>query len=237
MSLRPALVPVGLSFLVGLAACSSGSTKAPSGTAAADPNLQGTETNPYGKPYPTDSIGFRARNDVKSNTPGDKIKNFKFLGYVGSDKTAGLTTISLADFFDPEMRQYKILHISVAGVWCYWCKQETIALVPLIQQLKDKKVVYITALSEDANHQPAQQSDLDYWTNTQHTNYTQMLDPGNRNLGPFFTSAGIPWNGNFDARTMEILSSITSAPAGADGQIDILGDVQPWLDWVDAHPQ
>ena len=69
MSLRPALVPVGLSFLVGLAACSSGSTKAPTGTAAADPNLQGTETNPYGKPYPTDSIGFRARNDVKSCVP------------------------------------------------------------------------------------------------------------------------------------------------------------------------
>ncbi len=221
---------------VGLVSCSSSkpTNQGLAGGGGSDPT--GTEMNPYGVAYPTTGIGFKPRADPSSQAPGDKIKNFKFLGYVNSGKSSGLTTVSLADFFDPEMRQYKLLHISVAGVWCYWCKEETKALVPLIPQLKDKRVIYITALSENNDHGPAAQKDLDFWVDSWHTNYTQVLDPGNRELGPFFTSAGIPWNGNFDARTMEILSSTTSAPAGADGQIDILGDVNPWLDWIDKHP-
>jgi hypothetical protein len=233
-----ALAAVSAISLLGAVSCSS-SSSAPSNqglVAGSSGDTGGTEVNPYGVAYPTTGIGFKPRSDPSSNTPGDKIKNFKFLGYLNSDKGGGLTTISLADFFDPETKNYKLLHISVAGVWCYWCKEETKALVPLIPQLQQKKVIYITALSENNSHGPAVQSDLDYWINTWHTNYTQVLDPGNRDLGPFFTSAGIPWNGNFDARTMEILSSVTSAPAGADGQIDILGDVQPWLDWIDQHP-
>ena len=221
---------------VGGLACSSSAKPTNQGLAAGDGDAGGTDMNPYGVAYPTSGLGFKPRADPTSKTPGDKIKNFKFLGYVDSNKGGGLTTISLADFFDPEMKNYKLLHISVAGVWCYWCKEETKALVPLIPQLKDKKVIYITALSENNDHGPAVQTDLDFWIDSWHTNYTQVLDPGNRDLGPFFTSTGIPWNGNFDARTMEILSSVTSAPAGADGQIDILGDVQPWLDWIDKNP-
>jgi hypothetical protein len=221
--------------------CGSSSSE-DSGIAAADPGA-GTETNPYGAPYPTAGLGFHARSEPRATIAGDKIRNFKFLGYVDSDRSKGLTTISLADFFDPEMRKYKIVHISVAGVWCTWCQAETDALEAVqsdgktrVAALADEKVVYLTALSEDVQHNPATLSDLDYWVQTRRTTYTQVLDPGNRNLGPFFTSAGIPWNGNIDARSMEILSSVTAAPT-SDGQtIDILGDVQPWLDWVDAHP-
>src|SRR6516164_8582561 len=102
-------------------------------------------------------------------------------------------------------------------------------------QLRDKKVVYLSALSENIAHGPAQQPDLDYWINTYHPNFTQLLDPGNRNLGEFFTSAGIPWNGNVDARSMEVLSSITSAPSSDGVTIDIMGDIQPWLDWYDQN--
>ncbi len=231
-----ALKVVALSSLVIAAGACSSSKPTNQGLAAGGGDPTGTETNPYGVPYPTTGLGFKARGDVTSKSPGDKIKNFKFLGYVDSNKAAGLTTISLADFFDPEMKQYKLLHISVAGVWCYWCQQETLALTPLVSALKQKKVVYLTALSENNNHGPAAQADLDYWVNTWHTNYTQVLDPSNRDLGPFFLSAGIPWNGNFDARTMEILSSTTAAPANAAGQIDIEGDVNPWLDWIDKNP-
>jgi hypothetical protein len=232
-----------------LAACASKSSSGTSpgqdpGVTGNDPTVgQGTEVNPYGVSYPVDNIGFKARDNPQATIPGDKIKNFKFVGYLNSDKSQGLTTISLADFFDPEMRQWKVIHVSVAGVWCYWCKEETKALEApqsdgkaLVNDLVAKKVVYLTALSEDINHQPAKQSDLDYWLAEQKTTYTQLLDPGNRNLGPFFTSAGIPWNGNIDARTMEILSSISSAPSSDGTTIDIMGDVQPWLDFVDSHP-
>src|SRR5262249_38524386 len=139
--------------------------------------------------------------------------NFKFLGYPDGDISKGLQSYGLADFYDPTGKNYKIIHISVAGVWCIWCIKETQALSgdathpSLIPQLKEKKVVYLTALSESSQRQPAAPKDLDYWINLYHPGYTQLLDPGNRQLGPFFTSAGLPWNGNFDARSMEILSS------------------------------
>ncbi len=228
--------------LMASAACSSSSSTTtntpqdPGVTAGGDETPQGRETNPYGVAYPTAGIGFKARNDPASQSAGDKIKNYKFLGYIDSDKGKGLQTISLADLYDPEMKQFKLIHVSVAGVWCTWCIQEVHNVVPLVPQLKDKKVIFLTALSEDLKHGPAKQTDLDYWVDVHRTNYTQVLDPGNRNLGPFFTSAGIPWNGNIDARTMEILSSSTGAPVGVDNQVDIMGDVQPWLDWIDAHP-
>jgi hypothetical protein len=194
--------------------------------------VQGNDKNPYGVAYPSDHLGFAAR---KGATAGDRVKNFKFVGYPDADRSKGLQPISLADYFDPEGRSYKIIHVSVAGVWCTWCQAEVKALVPLVPQLKDKKVIYLTALSEDISHKPAQQSDLNYWCDVYKPNYTQVLDPGNAELGPFFTSAGIPWNGNFDARTMEVLSSITSAPSSDGVTIDIMGDINPWLDWYDKN--
>jgi hypothetical protein len=221
------------------AACSSSSKNQDKGlTAGGDDTIQGHDTNPDGVPYPADHLGFRARNNATVTTapPGDRIQNFKFLGYPDADISKGLQPVALADYYDPEGKKYKIIHVSVSGVWCEWCIAETKALVPLVPQLKDKKVVYLTALSEDIRHAPAQQKDLDFWINTYHPNYTQLLDPGNRNLGPFFTSAGIPWNGNIDARSMEVLSSITSAPSTDGVTIDIMGDIQPWLDWYDNNP-
>ena len=41
---------------------------------------------------------------------------------------------------------------------------------------------------------------------------------------------------DIDARRMDILRAASGAPADATGQTDILGDVQPWIDWVDQHP-
>jgi hypothetical protein len=247
MSFR-AIALFGIALFGGVlsAACASKSTSSSSGTnPGQDPGLTpggddvaGKDVNPDGVPYPTDHLGFKARNNSTINTapPGDRISNFKFLGYKNGDQSQGLQPVSLADYYDPDGKNYKIIHISVSGVWCTWCIAETKALVPLIPQLKDKKVVYLTALSEDINHQPAKQSDLDYWMKKYQPGYTQVLDPGNAKLGPFFTSAGIPWNGNFDARSMEVLSSITSAPSSDGTTIDIMGDIDPWLEWYDHNP-
>jgi hypothetical protein len=227
------------------AACSSKSSSSqdPGLTPGGGGDITGHDANPDGVAYPSDHLGFKARGSTVSTAPrGDRIENFKFLGYPDGDISKGLQPFALADFYDPTGKNTKIIHISVAGVWCTWCIAETKALAgdathpSLIPQLKDKKVVYLTALSEDIHHEPAAQKDLDFWINTYKPGYTQLLDPGNRNLGPFFTSAGIPWNGNFDARSMEILSSITSAPTSDGSTIDIMGDVQPWLDWYDAGP-
>ncbi len=218
--------------------CGSTKTAAPGGDTTQDPGVAGPgkavvghDSSPQGVAYPTNNIGYTPRSGPEvGSKPGNVIRNYKFLGYPESDSTKGLQPVALADYFDPEGKNYKIIHIIVSGVWCTYCKMETDALVPQIPDLKAQKVVFLTALSEDSNHNPAQQSDLDFWVKSHKTNFTQVLDPGNQQLGPFFDAAAIPWNANIDARTMEILSASVGAPP------DILTDVQPWLDWVARNP-
>jgi hypothetical protein len=134
------------------------------------------------------------------------------------------------------MRQYKVIHISVGGNWCYWCQQEQKALEPLLPQLKDMKVVYLFALSDGITQGlPAKNQDLLNWISAYHVTNTSVLDPGGHNLGPFFDSASLPFNANIDARTMEILTAGNGAPADTTGNIDVIGDVKPWVDFVDQN--
>ena len=186
-------------------------------------------TNPYGVPYPTNNIGFDAR---KGSIPGNQIQNYKFLGYPGGDVSKGIQTISLADFYDPEGKLgYKLLHLGVAAVWCTPCNEETQATVPLIPGFLEQGVVFAQALDDGATMGTgATPADLMSWINKYHSNFTEMLDPGNMNLGMFFNAAAVPWNAIIDARSMEILT----ANVGYSG--DLQGDVSPWLTWVANNP-
>src|SRR5438093_960310 len=88
------------SVLLGVPSCSS---KDP--VELADPDVPGHDANPDGVPYPTDHIGARARS---GKNPGDRIPNLTFQAYVDGDKSA-LKTVSLADFYDPTSKKYKLL--------------------------------------------------------------------------------------------------------------------------------
>ena len=59
------------------------------------------DTNPDGVPYPTDNIGTSPRLGTRR---GNRMQNFKFLGYPNGDKSQGLQPISLAQFYDPKGR-------------------------------------------------------------------------------------------------------------------------------------
>ncbi len=198
--------------LAAIAACSSGSSAQPSGSSkdsgATSPDA-GTDHNPDGVVYPTPEAGY-GHTARSGDTPGSVIKNFKFQGrLVGSSE---LTTISLADYYDPCNMRYKILHLSVAAAWCEPCAQETTAVVADLASSKSvldtNKIVFIQALDDGPTEGvPATVNDLGHWITTYHSNFTEMLDPGLENLGGFFDAAAIPWNSDIDVRTMEMLTS------------------------------
>jgi hypothetical protein len=232
--------------------CSSSPAKssgppAPTGTqnpGTPPPNqLQGHDTNPYGVAYPTANLGTSAR---KGTVAGNVIANYKFLGYPNADPSQttnvgqGLQTVALADYFDPQVKTYKLLHLGVAAVWCVPCNDETNALAgALTQQLAQSGVVFVQALDDGPTLGiGATPTNLNAWISgvgravkpAPPINFTDVLDPGNANLGAFFPAAAIPWNAYIDPRTMEILY----ADVGYSG--DPQGDAQTWLDWISKNP-
>lgn len=191
------------------------------GVGAAD---SAPDKNPDGVDYPSDNIGFTPR---KGDKPGNRISNFKFLGYPDGNVDAGLKPVSLAQFFDPTGEKIKIIHIQAAGVWCSACQGETKAVVPIKEQLLEKKAIWLVSLAEGPTMgAPAKKADLDGWIERFGSPYTHWLDPGNANLGPFYDRTALPWNANIDARTMEIL---TASTGGFDTGAKILKEIDDAL--------
>jgi hypothetical protein len=197
---------VGVLAMGGAFGCSSaGSVPASSGDDGA-----GTDVNPDGVPYPpapADGYGHTPRT---GSTPGSVLQDFKFQGILAG--STAVTTISMASYYDPCNKRYKILHLSVAAVWCQPCSEETTAIVADLASsssvLDASKIVYVQALDDGPTAgTPATVSDLQYWIQSHHSNFTEMLDPGLQNFGGFFNAAAVPWNADIDVRTMEMLTS------------------------------
>jgi hypothetical protein len=206
-------------------ACSSGGHPAAAGTPGDAGGLVGHDANPDGVPYPSGPYGRSAR---RGTTPGSVLENFAFRGYPGGDPSHGLQTISLADYYDPCGKRFKLLHITVAGLWCTNCNQETDAMVAAKAQLDAAHVAVLQALDDgNAVGVPATQGDLDVWVRLHKPNFTEVLDPGLANLGGFFSNpSSIPWNFEVDPRTMELV---------ADG-VGIQSDATAGLSAIPATP-
>ena len=197
------------------------------------------DQNAFGACYPTGDIGTGARTSMSpSATPGQRISNFAFTGYAASDLTPLVTggtpqptTINLAHFYNPDGQPIpnviggvpvKLIHLTVAAVWCGPCNQETdfisganwtgantsVPPAAFAAELAPLGVVFVQALSDGPNvGTGATISDLNGWITHHNNDFTSMLDPGVQNLGVFFDAAAVPFNMNIDARSMEILSS------------------------------
>jgi hypothetical protein len=187
----------------------------------------GHDVNPYGAPYPTPSNGYGhlARS---GNTPGSILQNFKFYGFVDGvvPSPSKMGIVSLADFYDPCAKTYKMIHFTAAAVWCGPCNQETDAIVAAKSDLASKGVVVLQILFDGAvMGTPVYQSTLESWIHLHNSNFTELLDSElvDPDLGGFFKTAYIPWNADVDPRTMELLTSTD----GFSGNIDT--DLAPGL--------
>ncbi len=188
-------------------------------------------TNPDGVAYPAKGIGVASRDGTKK---GSVIQNFKFLGYPTAGATlngkGSLTTVALADFYDPDAKKFKLIHLVVSAVWCAPCNAETDAIVAAYPGLAEQGVVVVQGLSDGPDQSKgATKLDLDAWIDDHKSNFTQFLDPSVQKLGVFFKAAAVPWNAYVDPRSMEILYSNV-------GGVDVKKTAQTYLDWVKANP-
>ena len=244
MKIASLLSSAPLALLVALAACSSTNSTGTTGTgtgsgtpATPDQGLAGggdtaaataPDQNPDGVAYPTANIGTNPR---AGGTAGNTLANYKFLGYPDGDLTKGLQPISMATLFDPSGARVKLIHVQASGSWCVYCQEEVKTITPMRQKLADRKVAWIISLAEGPTRgTPATTKDLDKWISQFKAPYTQFLDPANKNFGPFYDAAALPWNANINAETMEILSSGVGATTA---ETAILEDVDGWIAKID----
>lgn len=172
------------------------------------------DKNPAGVDYPTQGIG---------TTVGAVMQNYKFLGYPDGDPSKGLQPMSLAQYFDPQGAKYKMIHVQASGTWCTYCRSETRMVIPLKAQLEAKKILWVVSLAEGPSQgTPSTKEDLDKWISQFKWDAPHLLDSGNKNFGPFYDAAALPWNVNIDAKTMKILSSGVGAPQSEKALMDEL---------------
>ena len=207
----------------------------------------GGDDNPYGVPYPTTNIGHRAR----STTPGQQMQNFKFLGWPNASQgsptsySGPFVPVALSDFYDPLGQKYKLIHLSVAGVWCGPCNLETVTLTAAAGALAKEGVVIVQALTEGPTPGVAALlGDMKGWMPAHMAatvdgfsvgargpiDYNMVIDPEGNDLGVFFTEAAIPWAADLDARTMEILDQ------GVGYDPNTQSTIEGYLKWVETHP-
>jgi hypothetical protein len=192
-----------------LVACGGGGGGGSGGTSTTAVPLTGNNMNPDGIAYPNPAGGYGHTARV-GTTPGSVMQNFKFYGFPNGDMSKGLQPISLSDYYDPCSKRYSLLRLSVAGVWCVPCNEETDAIVAAQATLTSERVVVIQALGDGPTMGVgATVSDLQGWVTKHDSKFTEMLDPGLVNLGSFFNASAIPWNCDIDPRTMEILQAAT----------------------------
>ncbi len=229
----------GLALILAIAP-GCGSPKQGDSAASTPPAEPDTTRTPpaWPLPYPTQHIGVRARGEgadgTPNATPGDVIANFKFLGYPNGDRSKGLQTVALADYFDPAGTTYKVIHLIAAATWCGPCNDETDALVSALDDpssdLRTRGVVYLQALVEGPSpNYGATEADLDAWVTAHHTPFTSVLDPEAQALGAFFDASSVPFNADVDARSMEILQAGTGYEAPDASVV--------WLDFVAKTPR
>lgn len=178
---------------------------------ASDPDVPAHATNPDGVPYPTDHIGTTPRS---GKNPGDRIANLTFQAYVDGDKSA-LKTVSLADWYDPTAKKWKVMHIEAAATWCAICGSVADATVITRPAFEPKGIAYleVVAAGPSAGFGPSL-DDVSSWIDAHHSNFTTAIDVRGRRLAAYgVTKDTFPYDIYLDLRTMEILeSSAGTAP-------------------------
>jgi hypothetical protein len=193
-----------------------------------DPDVPGRDANPDGVPYPTDHLG--GNKHVKT-TPGDRIPNMTFQAYVDGDHTKPLQTVSLADYFDPQQKRYKLLHIEVAATWCTICSSEIDATEKVKDTLRAEGIVYLEVIVSGPSLQRGPSlDDVTGWIDRHSSTVSTGIDVRARRLSAIGIDGTVmPWDLQIDTRTMEILDSSGGAPN------DIVQYDRSTLQFIETH--
>lgn len=166
-------------------------------------------TNPDGLAYPTDHIGTEPRRKGRT---GDRIANLAFRGRRGGGAEGELTTLSLADYYDPSARDHRVLYIFSAAKWCSICARVATNLERKRAELEAQGArVLVLLVNGDEQGDGPSLEELNAWAQTHPIGADLGVDVG-ANAMIRYGLAGVPFNMLIDTRTMEILDAQMGEP-------------------------
>lgn len=203
MSRRAGLLLVGLA-LVG---CGTNKPRIPPELLAnpGDSGLAaGCDTPGYPDgPYGSDAGGVAANTCFRGfTTPGSSPHT-----------EAALTELSLGAFYDPTGKEYELLLVNSAAVWCAVCKSEHRTLGQHYAELAPHGLGLVSALFQNNAGEPADFDDLKQWVETFDVKFPMVLDPDYQ-LGTYARATTAPLNLVIDARTMQIVAKFVGDQGG-----------------------
>jgi hypothetical protein len=202
----------GLTIALAMSGCSSSNSEP---AEYDDPDIAGRNANPDGVAYPTDHIGGTQR---AAGRPGDRIPNYTFMAYIDGNEAAGLQPVSLADYYDPTSKRFKILDLQISATWCSVCSAVTTATVPVKAQLATEGAVFLEVVVAGASQSAGPSlAEVDAWVTSHSSNLTTAIDVRAHRLGNIGVDPElVPYDILIDLRTMEILDASPGAPMNFD---------------------
>ena len=201
-----------------LSACTATVSQAPSDggstetdASTGDANANANALNPYGVAYPTKNLGWKVRAGA---TAGEVAPNVRLVGYApGAANTA---SISLADVYDPQGKTHDLVAILLCASW----NDPSNQLMAKIGELAPARVAMLAVLGEaTAAGTPATLTNLTSWRSKVPATVHNLLDPSWASFTGVRVTT-VPHVVLLDARTMEIVSSESGAPADPKGAFE-----------------
>jgi hypothetical protein len=139
---------------------------------------------------------------------GTVVANTCFSGWSTPGSTAHtaaeLEDIPLGAFHDPSGKQYELLLVNTAALWCAACKSEHKTLGQHWADLAPRGLGLVSALFQDNAGGPATVDDLKQWVEAFDVKFPMVLDPDYQ-LGIYASADTAPLNLLIDARSMQIM--------------------------------
>jgi hypothetical protein len=143
--------------------------------------------------------------------PGDVVGNLCFRGWSSPGSSphseAALENLSLGAFYDPTGKDYELLLVNTAAIWCAACKNEHKTLGQHYAALAPRGLALVSALFQDEAGAPATLDDLELWVEAFDVKFPVLLDPDYQ-LGIYATADQAPLNLLVDARSMTIIQKV-----------------------------
>jgi hypothetical protein len=140
--------------------------------------------------------------------PGATVVNTCFRGWAtpgnGEHTDAALVDLGLGAFYDPTHKQYELLLVNTAALWCAACKAEHQTLGQHYAELAPHGLALVSALFQNNAAEPAGVDNLKQWVETFDVKFPMLLDPDYQ-LGAYASAETAPLNLLIDARTMRIM--------------------------------